>query len=191
MGLIAVAEAGGGNRPARYGATPRFRADWIGHLRGPIAAAARLAPSAGGLIERLDVPAVAASFIEIQGGALLKSAVTLPRGVPVVEAFYHPSGGLAVLSQLIAGAADEAQFPSRRPVEVPIEPTARMVGVSSLQIRRVLKGATTQGLLSEHASPAYALTEAADAPLRFIYGGQFVQLLGPIAQTLARHPRSA
>lgn len=186
VGLVEVVEPGAGARPARYRATPAFREDWIGHLRGPIAAAAELAPAAHDLLAQLGDPAVAARFIEIQGGALLGSAAQLPREAPVAAAFYHPAGGLQVLSMLIAGAADTVAFPSRRPVEVPVTATARAIGVSPLQIKRVLRRAIALGLLTAHPGSAYALTEQADAPLRFIYAGQFVQLLIPIGRTLNR-----
>ncbi|HEX3886443.1 MAG TPA: hypothetical protein VHW05_03010 [Phenylobacterium sp.] len=181
-----VAPAAGG-RPALYRATARFRADWIDHLRGPVGAAALIAPSAAALLRRLDDPAVAASFIEIQGEAVLRSASALPAGEPVVEAFYHPAGGLQVLTLLIAEAADPAAFPSRNPVRLPIAATAATIGVSAQQLKRVLAGASAHGLLAAHPGPAYALTERADATLRFIYAGQLLQLLDPIARTLAQH----
>ncbi|HLZ74627.1 hypothetical protein [Phenylobacterium sp.] len=187
VGFVVEAEGPSGNRAARYRATAAFRADWIEHLRGPLEAAARLAPSARALIARLDEPAVAATFIEIQGGALLQSAGALPSGEPVVEAFYHPSGGLQVLTLLIAEAADAEAFPSRRPVRLPIAATARDIGVSAQQLRRVLSAASASGVLAVYPGPAYALTETADATLRFIYAGQFIQLLDAIARTLARH----
>ena len=187
VGFIEVVEPGAGARPRRYRATAAFRADWIGHLRGPISAASLIAPRAADLLARLDEPAAAASFIEIQGGALLQSATALPQKEPIVESFYHPTGGLQVLSMLIAGSGDEAAFPSHRPVALPIGATAQAGGVSTQQIKRVLKTALGHGLIEAHPGSSYALTAKADAPLRFIYGAQFVQLLDPIARTLARH----
>ncbi|HZZ70057.1 MAG TPA: hypothetical protein VFE18_17940 [Phenylobacterium sp.] len=186
-GFVEETAAATGGRPARYRATARFRADWIDHLRGPVGAAALIAPSAAALLARLDEPAVAASFIEIQGEAVLRSASALPTGEPVVEGFYHPAGGLQVLTLLIAEAADTAAFPSRNPVRLPIAATAATIGVSAQQLKRVLAGASAHGLLAALPGPAYALTERADATLRFIYAGQLLQLLDPIARTLAQH----
>jgi hypothetical protein len=189
-GLIEAVEAGGGNRAARYRVSAQMRANWLNDLRGPISAVSIVAPSAAELLERLDDPAVAATFIETQGRLLLRSAATLPAGEPVVEAFYHPAGGLQILSMLIAGSGDDDAFPSRRPVELAITGLAEATGVSALQLRRVLRRAAASGLVAVHAGPAYALTERADATLRFIYAGQILQLINAIAPTLARHAKA-
>src|SRR5262249_12066937 len=119
-GAIEAMEVGGGNRPTRYRATLQARTDWLNDLRGPIAAVSIVAPWAGDLLERLDEPAVAATFIEIQGGMLLGSTTSFPLQDPVVDAFYHPAGGLQILSMLIAGSGDDGAFPSRRPVDLSI-----------------------------------------------------------------------
>jgi hypothetical protein len=188
-GSIKAVEPGAGNRAARYRASEQSRKDWLDDLRGPIAAASIVAPAAADLLGRLHEPAVAATFIETQGRLLLGSAATLPAGDPVVEAFYHPAGGLQILSMLIAGSGDDDAFPSRRPVELAIVELAEATGVSALQLRRVLKRAGASGLVAIHAGPAYALTERADTMLRFVYAGQILQLINAIAPTLARHAK--
>lgn len=189
-GSIEAVEAGGGSRAALYRVSAQMRANWLNDLRGPISAVSIVAPSAVELLERLDEPALSATFIETQGRLLLRSAATLPAGEPVVEVFYHPAGGLQILSTLIAGSGDDDAFPSRRPVELSIAVLAEATGVSALQLRRVLKRAVASGLVAVHAGPAYALTERADAALRFIYAGQILQLINAIAPTLARHAKA-
>ena len=190
VGFVEETESGRGATPSRYRTTARFRTDWINHLRGPIEAASLLAPSARDLLERLDDPAVAATFIEIQGGALLQSATTLPVNEPVVETFYHAAGGIQVLSMLIAGAADNDAFPSRNPVRLRAAATSQAIGVSVPQLKRVLASAVASGLLDASPGSMYALTATSDAPLRAIYAGQLLQLLDPIARTLAQHVRT-
>lgn len=189
-GAIEAVEAGGGQRATRYRASMQSRADWLNDLRGPIAAVSIVAPWARDLLERLHEPAVAATFIETQGRLLLSSAATLPAGQPVVEAFYHPAGGLQILSMLIAGSGDDEAFPSRRPVELSIAALGEATGVSALQLRRVLRRAAASELVAIHPGPAYALTEPADATLRYIYAGQILQLINAIAPTLAHHAKA-
>jgi hypothetical protein len=185
VGYIEAIEIGLGTRPSRYRATARFRADWIEHLRGPIAAAALIEPAAEDLLARLDDPHVATTFIEIQGRGLLQSAAGSALDPAIAEAFYHPLGGVPVLSMLLAGTEDDTVFPSRRPVVLPTAATAQALGISALQVRRILRRAIASGLLVASSGPAYALTALADAPLQSVYTAQLLQLLDPIGRMLA------
>ena len=172
--------------PALYAPSARFRAAWTQHLRGPVAAAALIAPEASALLERLDDHAVCATFLRLQGGCLFDSTVTTGVGGSVFDAFYYPLAGVQVLSMLIAGG-DERSFPSRRPVPLPINPTARQLGVSRMHLKRLLVHAVASNLLAAHPGGAYALLEPADEQLRFIYAAQLICLLIPIGRTLRAH----
>lgn len=172
--------------PAVFTPSSRFRAAWLQHLRGPVAAAAMIAPEAGPLIERLDDPAVCATFLRLQGAALFESTVEVGLDGPVIDAFYYPLAGVQVLSMLIAGG-DDHSFPSRTPVPLAVNPIARQLGVSRMHLKRLLRHAEATQLLCAHTGGAYALQEAADAQLRFIYAAQLICLLIPIGRTLRLH----
>jgi hypothetical protein len=169
-----------------YAPSAGFRAAWIEHLRGPVAAAALIAPEGRALLDRLDDPDVCATFVRLQGASLFETTANVGFAGPTVAAFYNPLAGVQVLSILIAGG-DERSFPSRAPVPLPIAPTARRLGVSRVHLKRLLAHAVGAGLLVPHPGGGYALAEAADAELRFIYAAQLVSLLIAIGRTLRLH----
>jgi len=171
---------------ALYAPSARFRAAWIDHLRGPVAAAALIAPDAGVLIDRLDDPAVRTTFLTLQGGCLFESTAATALEGPVFDSFYYPLAGVQILSTLIA-AGEEGRFPARTPVPLPISQVARELDVSRMHVKRLLLAAQAAGVLTAHPGGAYALAEPADEVLRFIYAAQLICLLIPIGRTLRQH----
>ena len=185
-GLIEMTRQGRAAAPALYAPTARFRAAWLDHLRGPIAAAALIAPEAAALLDRLDDPAVAATFLRLQGAGLFASTLQGRdlRG-PVFEAFYFPLGAIHILSTLAAAGEGEV-FPTHEATPLPINPIAQRLGVSRVHVKRILARATAAGLLEPRPGGAYALTDRTDAQLRGIYAAQLIRLLIPVARTLRR-----
>lgn len=172
--------------PAIYAPSARFRAGWLDQLRGPVAAAALIAPEAADLLARLDDPEVCATFLRLQGGCLFDSTTAAGFAGAVFDCFYCPLAGVQLLSVLIAGGED-GRFPSRTPAPLAINQFARDVGVSRMHVKRVPLGAVNAGLLMPHPGGAYALSEEADEPLRFVYAAQLIRLQIPIGRTLRMH----
>jgi hypothetical protein len=186
VGFLETVRPGRAAVPAIYAPTPRFRAAWVEQLRGPVAAAALIAPQAAALLDLLDDPDICATFLRLQGGHLFDTTTTADYRGPVFDWFYSPLAGVQILSILIAGGQD-GRFPSRTPAPLAINPLARELGVSRMHVKRVLLGATAAGLLTAHPGGAYALSEPADEHLRYIYAAQLITLLASVGRTFQLH----
>jgi hypothetical protein len=190
VGFLETVSPGRAAVPAVYAPTARFQAAWVEQLRGPVAAAALIAPQAAVLLDLLDDPDICATFLRLQGGCLFDATTATAFEGPVFDCFYSPLAGVQILSILIAGGRD-GRFPSRTPAPLGISPLARELGVSRMQVKRVLLGAAAAGLLTAHPGGSYALSEPADEQLRFFYAGQLITLLIALCRTLRLHGLAA
>lgn len=187
VGFLEMTRPGRAAAAALYAPTPRFRQVWLDHLRGPIAAAALIAPEAHALLDRLDEPEVAATFLKLQGAGLLAATPQVDGSLgPLFDAFYYPLGAIHILSNLVAAGEDGDAFPPHEATPLSISGMAGRLGVSRVHVKRIVANATAAVLLEPRGPGAYALTGQTDAPLKAIYAFQLIRLLIPIARTL-RH----
>ena len=142
-----------------------------------------IAPEVKGLLARFDEPTPYQTFVRLQSECLFGATSTQLHAGPFFDVFFHPLAGLHVLATLTA-AGEGPLFPTPAPTQVSLSATARLAGVNSTQIKRVLSGALAAGMLVQHSGGGYTLSEQAAQAVRFNYASQLINLLIPAARTL-------
>jgi hypothetical protein len=174
VGYVEMVRPGRAATPAVYAPSASFRTAWVEQLRGPMAAAALIAPQAADLLDRLDDPDICATFLRLQGGCLFDSTTAAGFEGPMVDCFYSPLAGVQILSVLIAGGED-GRFPSRTPALLAINQFARagrfahayQAGVAGRRRRRPADAPSRRGLCPGGAGgrgAALHLRRPADPP---------------------------
>jgi len=158
---------------------------WFTHLRSALEAAAIVESEARLILDRFDDPAVAQTFAVIHCEILQVAAKTTPTDIANINAhFMQRRAGTAVLSTIIA-SQDPRAFQALEPFSLPIVATAHNFGVTRLHLRRMIRDASTAGLLAVQPDGALAFTAQAHKELCALYSGQIVCLLKAAANAAA------
>jgi hypothetical protein len=104
--------------------------------------------------------------------------------IAFARVFLNRHAGTQIGWTLLVQQGDGA-FPYAGPLEVCKAALARRFGVSLMHVKRLFAQARREGLIRQDDGHQLFLTEIARDQIRFLYGGQLVQLLKASARTLA------
>lgn len=186
LGYIVPAAELPGSGARHFVPTSGFLTAWGGHLRAALAAAQIIEPAAARASVMLDRPEGAAVFIRLQGEGLLRSAPLSDQRPPVMRILLQHDGGALIVWQLLAAGDDADAFPTAHAAELSLAGMSRRFGVSRVQIRRLLRAAEREGVLTMSERRMVAFAAGCHDELRFLYAGQLAQLLASAAGTVRR-----
>lgn len=169
----------------RYVPTAPFIALWRDHLRAALDAACMIEPAASLVSDALDDPGIAETFIRLHAEGSLRSVSDgAPSPVPaLVRVVMHHYAGNHLIWHLLS-AGDDDEFPTRAATRASIAGLARRFEVSRVHVRRLLEGATREGVIQIDTDGAVRFADAARGDIRFLYAAQLAQLLASAAATL-------
>ncbi len=148
VGFLSKVSARQGQAAALYVPTQRFVDVWCNRMRRGLEATALLEPAVQGLLDRMDDQAVAMTFAQRRGDAILAGlARATGHDLPFVRIFNHRLGGGRALALLLSRDAGEGALASA-PVPWALDDIVRQCGISRPQARRLFDDAVAEGLVS-------------------------------------------
>ncbi len=183
LGYVELLPARG--KPAHYKPTPRFLNAWRRHLCAALDAARILEPGIDVVLRRMNEPRIFEKFARMHAEGLLGTLGATHHEDAYIRVFMNRHAGNQIAWTLF-GSGD--CFPPCVPVAISIAQMARRFGVSRIHIRRLLDEAKREHLVDFDSRGAVVFTESARGYIRFLYAGQFAQLLAAAARTAQRLP---
>lgn len=179
-------EPADGNPMGAYVPTERFLSAWCRHLQAALAAAAAIEPTLATLVIRLADREVFQTFLGLQA-ARLHALTRDIEGFPALErAFLHPHAGSQILWFLTVTGENNALPRGDDVIRVPMAGLSSRFGVTHLHVRRLLRHAQTEGMITYHGHGRLAFTSAGAGLTHFHYAFQLSELVRCGRQLLAQ-----
>lgn len=176
LGFIARGVARPGE-PQLFLPTQRCLDAWTKHLEAALRAYAVIEPAAQGLLDRFAEPEVVARFARIHAEILLSTMDVDAHKLqaPIFRVILHRNAGSQILWILLL-SEDTDTFPPVRTRPLAIADIARRAGVSRTHVRRLLRDAAAEGLVTHGADDRVVFGENFQASLVDFYASQFAWL---------------
>lgn len=149
IGYVRPGPGVGDSRLKPYVPTAEMELGFRSRIRRELVNAAPISPPSAALLERFDEPGVPERYYGVMGeiwiGYMLARKARLPG--PSLEMFSERYAGMAMLAELLAGAAPDDAFPPRGPMPFALAGVARACEVSRTQVRKAYRLAEAAGFL--------------------------------------------
>ena len=176
--------------PTPYVPTARFLVSWRKHIQAALDSVISIEPELVPLVDRLHETAVFNAFVRLEGEGLLEAAKTFGVNRPFTRVFMNRHAGSQMVWVLLS-ADTSGVFPPHAIAVPSVSALAERFGVSRVHIKRMLKDAEREGLISYQADNIIHFEACLRDDMHLIYVAQLVRLLIAAAKTLKECPEAA
>lgn len=166
LGYVTVMRPAGGGATI-YAPTETLTTAFGKLIRGGLAAACLIEPSARVVLERLDEPDTLATMLRIHAEGLRYIAGAIDVDAAFLRIFMHRHAGAQILHAILLSAGDAAPFPPVDEVSISITTLARRFHVSRTHVRRLFEEAEREGFLARSGDGGVTLTESGRFSARY------------------------
>jgi len=167
-----------------YIPTERFLLAWRCHLQAALDAAAVIEPALGPLSDRLAEPGMFMAFLAIQAARLHTITQEANHFPALTRAFLHPYAGSQILWVMMLSG--EETLPTTDEIRLSLADLSRRFDVTHLHVRRLLRQAQDEGMLTYHGRGRFSFEPGGLDELRHHYAFQLSELIESGKAMLAR-----
>lgn len=170
----------------RYLPTERFLLAWRRHLQAAVDAAAVIEPALAALSKRLVAADAFMAFLAVQAARL--HTITQQKSDPlpaITRAFLHPHAGSQILWVMTLAGSDHA-LPTTDEIRLSLTSLASRFDVTHLHVRRLLRQAQREGMLTYHGHGRISFEPSGLDELNRHYAFQLSEIIESSREMLAR-----
>lgn len=173
-----------GAAAGHYIPTDRFLLAWRRHLQAALDAAAVIEPALGALSDKLVEPDMFMAFLAIQAARLHTITQEVHHFPALRRAFLHPHAGSQIL--WVMTLSGEEALPTTDEIRLSLAHVSRRFDVTHLHVRRLLRQAQHEGMLTYHGRGRLSFAPYGLDELRHHYAFQLSELIESGKAMLAR-----